>query len=67
MLSRLVSFKTKQEFDIRQRRIFWTATAAVAVFLIIAATGAAKFFLSEPAHEGHASQYSLQEYAKVME
>lgn len=67
MLSRLVSFKTKQDFDIRQRRIFWTATAAVAVFLILAATGVAKFFLSNPAPEGHASQYSLQEFAKVME
>lgn len=67
MLTRLVSFKTKQDFDIRRRRIFWTATAAVAVVLIVAVTGAAKFLMSEPAHEGHASQYSLQEFAKVIE
>ena len=67
MLTRLVSFKTKQDFDIRRRRVFWTASAAVAVVLIVAVTGAAKFFWSEPAHEEHASQYSLQEFAKVME
>jgi hypothetical protein len=67
MLSRLVSFKTRQDFDIRRRRIFWSVTAAAAIVLIAVATGAAKYLLSEPAPEGQASQYSLQEFAKTLE
>ncbi|HUY91841.1 MAG TPA: FHA domain-containing protein [Pirellulales bacterium] len=65
MLSRLVNFKAKQDDVIRRRKVVWTATAAVAFFLVVAATGAAKFFLSGPKSDVRAGEYSSQDYAKI--
>jgi hypothetical protein len=45
MLERLLKFKAKRDSVRRRRRRLWCATAAIAVVLIVAITGAAKLWL----------------------
>ena len=66
LLSRLMNFKTRQDTDIRRRKIIWTAAAAAAMLLIIVATGAAKLLFGGPTHDAQASEHAPPTFAEVL-
>ena len=66
LLSRLMNFKTKQDSDIRRRKIVWTSAAAAAILLIIVGAGAAKLLFSGSAHDAQASEHAPPAFAEIL-
>ena len=66
LLSRLMNFKTRQDSDIRRRKIVWTSAAAAAILLIIVGAGAAKLLFGGPAHDAQASEHAPPAFAEIL-